>query len=60
RRAPPTRSRSPVTIDAHRCLKRTEQIHPTNEAHATRSERNNSTQQNRPRNPKRTNQFHKT
>ena len=29
RRAPPTRSRSPVTIDEHRCPKRTERFHPT-------------------------------
>ena len=48
RRAPPTRSRSPGTIDAHRCLKRTEQFHLTNEAPAARSERNNSTLQTRP------------
>ena len=32
RRAPPTRSRSPVTIEAHRGPKRTEPFHPTNEA----------------------------
>ncbi len=43
RRAPPTRSRSPVTIEAHRGPKRTEPFHPTNEAPAARSERNNST-----------------
>ncbi|WP_333602684.1 hypothetical protein, partial [Atlantibacter hermannii] len=38
------RSRSPVTNEAHRSLKRTEQFHPTNEAPQ----------------PKRTEQFHKT
>ncbi|WP_312924466.1 hypothetical protein, partial [Atlantibacter hermannii] len=52
------RSRSPVTIDAHRSLKRTEPFHrskkprslkrtepfhPTNQAHAAQSEQNNST-----------------
>ncbi|WP_312142724.1 hypothetical protein, partial [Atlantibacter hermannii] len=42
-RAPPTRSRSPVTIDAHRSLKRTEQFHKTQKGPAARSERNNST-----------------
>ncbi|GEM_PF-2080185 len=51
RRAPPTRSRSPVTIDAHRSLKRTEPFHPTNEAPAARSERNHSTLQTRPPQP---------
>ncbi len=59
RQAPPTRSRSPGTNEAHRCPKRTEpfhpthngprypkrteQIHPTNEAPAARGERNHST-----------------
>ncbi len=75
RRAPPTRSRSPVAIEAHRCLKRTEQFHLTNEAPAARSERNHSTLQTRPPQPeangtippskrpsnlRRTKSFHKT
>jgi len=76
RRAPPTRSRSPVTIDAHRCPKRTEQFHPTQKGPAAQSERNHSTLHKkaplpkangtippytkRPRCPKRTERFHPT
>gem|GEM_PF-4466357 len=76
RRASPTRSRSPVTIDAHRSLKRTERFHPTQKGPAAQSERNHSTLHKkaplpkangtippytkRPRSPKRTEPFHPT